>query len=219
MKIIIIGGGQVGSYVAKLMLKAGNQVKIIEQRERVIRFVEGEFPANVLVTGDGADPNILEKAGITDADVVAVVTGQDEINLVAATIAKFEFGVERVIARVNNPKNEWLFTAEMGVDVKISQASLLARIIADQIDMENIVTLMQLNHGDNSIVEITVNHGAEAENLPLKKIPIPQQTVIVAIQRQDENIPARGETVLRAGDHLIAYTPTSEEAALHRLMR
>ncbi|MGX7199768.1 potassium channel family protein [Enterococcus nangangensis] len=219
MKIIIIGGGQVGSYVAKLMLKAGNQVKIIEQRERVIRFVEGEFPANVLVTGDGADPNILEKAGITDADVVAVVTGQDEINLVAATIAKFEFGVERVIARVNNPKNEWLFTAEMGVDVKISQASLLARIIADQIDMENIVTLMQLNHGDNSIVEITVNHGAEAENLPLKKIPIPQQTVIVAIQRQDENIPARGETILRAGDHLIAYTPTSEEAALHRLMR
>ena len=219
MDIIIIGGGQVGSYVARLMLDAGNTVKIVEQRDKVVHFVEDEFPAHVLINGDGADPKILEKAGIAHADVVAAVTGADEVNLVAATIAKFEFGVDRVIARVNNPKNDWLFNEEMGVDVKISQASLLARVIADQIDMENIVTLMQLNHGKTSIVEVTVKAGSKADNHPIKDLPIPVETVIIALQRNKKNIVARGNTVILAGDKLIAYTVTDDEKALHELVR
>lgn len=219
MNLIIIGGGQVGSYVARMMLDAGNTVKIIEQRDKVVHFVENEFPAHVLINGDGADPKILEKAGIAHADVVAAVTGADEVNLVAATIAKFEFGIDRVIARVNNPKNEWLFNEEMGVDVKISQASLLAHIITDQIDMENVVTLMKLNHGTTSIVEVNVKEGSKADNHAIKDIPVPIETVIIAIQRNNKNIVARGNTVILAGDKLIAYTAAEDEKVLHELVR
>lgn len=219
MNIIIIGGGQVGSYVGRLMIKAGNKVRIIEHRQKVIDIIKSEFDESALVYGDGADPKILEKAGIDQADVVAAVTGADEINLVASTIAKFEFGTERVIARVNNPKNDWLFNGEMGIDVKVSQANLLAHIIADQIDMENIVTLMQLNRGDNAIVEVTVNGGSKADGHALKDLPIPQDTVLIAIQRGAENIVARGETILKGGDHVLVYTKTTDDKKLYELMR
>lgn len=219
MKIIIIGGGQVGAYVAKIMIKAGSDVKIIEHRQKVIDIISGSFSKEVLIFGDGADPKVLEKAGILEADVVAAVTGADEINLVASTIAKFEFGIDRVIARVNNPKNDWLFTGEMGIDVKVSQANLLAHVIADQIDMDNIVTLMRLNRGDNSIVEVTVNSGSKADSQALKDLDIPKDIVLIAIQRGGKNIVARGDTVLKAGDHVLAYTTTAEEKSLYQLMR
>lgn len=218
MNIIIIGGGQVGAYVAKIMLEAGNKVRIIDHRQKVIDIISKSFAEDIILQGDGADLKILEKAGIHEADVVASVTGSDEINLVTSTIAKFEFGVERVIARVNNPKNDWLFTGEMGVDVKISQADLLANVIADQIDMENIVTLMRLNHGDNSIVEFTINRGSQADEKSLKELDIPNDVVLIAIQRGQENLVARGDTVLKAGDHVLAYIKTSEEKKLYQLM-
>lgn len=219
MKIIVIGGGQIGSYVARMMLESGNDVKIIEHREKLIKDIRHHFPDDLIIEGDEASPKVLEKAGISEADVLAAVTDADEINLVASTIAKFEFQTDRVIACVNNPKNDWLFTAEMGVDVKISQANLLARVIADQIDMDNMVTLMRLNHGDNSIVEVTVHGGAKADGFALKDIPIPNETVLIAIQRGNKNIVARGNTVLKAGDHILAYTKTDDQGVLFELMR
>lgn len=218
MKIIIVGGGQVGSYVARLMLDAGNDVTIIENRDKALRFLEKEFSENIVVVGNGADPKIMQQAGIEQADVLASITGTDEINLVTATIAKFEFGVKRVISRVNNPKNDWLFTPAMGVDVKISQASLLANVIADQIDMANIVTLMRLNKGDNAIVNATVTAQAPVVGQALKNINIPTSTVLIAIYRGDTNLVPRGETVLQAGDHVLAYTRTNEEKDLYTLL-
>ncbi|MCH4169576.1 MAG: NAD-binding protein [Streptococcaceae bacterium] len=217
MDIIIVGGGQVGSYVGRRLLDSGNRVKIIEHREHVMEALKNIFPEDVLVYGDGADPRIMEKAGISRTDVLAVVTGADEINLVASTIAKFEFGVDKVIARVNNPKNEWLYTFEMGVDVKVSQADLLSNIIIDQIDMENVTTLMRLNRGDASIIELTIKSGSKVENVALKDLHIPKTTVLIAIQRAGENIVARGETVLEVGDHILAYTNSAETREVYQL--
>ena len=105
MKVIIIGGGQVGAYIAKLLLNDNCSVKVIENREIVVEKLKKILPLDTIVLGSGTDPNILESCGIAEADVVATVTGADETNLVASTIAKFEFDVPRVIARVNNPQN------------------------------------------------------------------------------------------------------------------
>ncbi|MEC6748420.1 NAD-binding protein [Marinilactibacillus sp. XAAS-LB27] len=219
MKVIVIGGGQVGAYVARIMVEAQNDVCIIDNREKVIQYNQQEFKEEQIIYGDGADPKILERAGIYEADVVAAVTGADEINLVASTIAKFEFGIEKVIARVNNPKNEWLFTRDMGVDIPISQANLLARVISNQIDMNNMITLMKLNDKNASIVEVTVNTGSKADGATVKDIVISDNIVLIAVQRGNENMIVRGETVFQAGDHIFAYTDAEEDQTLYNLTR
>jgi trk system potassium uptake protein TrkA len=120
MKVIIIGGGKVGSYIAELLMNSKCSIKVIEHRKNVLEKLKTEIPAEMIIYGSGTDPDVLESAGIADADVVAAVTGADEANLVASTIAKFEFNVPRVISRINNPRNAWLFNAGMGVDVALN---------------------------------------------------------------------------------------------------
>jgi trk system potassium uptake protein len=138
MKVIIVGGGQVGSYIASLLLTSGHEICIIENREKVYKKIEKEFPVNTLIFGSGSDPEILEAAGIYSANVVAAVTGTDEVNLVVATLAKLEFGISRVVARVNNPKNAWLFNSGMGVDVGINQAEILAHFVVNEMCINDI---------------------------------------------------------------------------------
>ncbi len=214
MNIIIIGGGQVGSYIGQLMIESGNLVRIVENRAYTLSKLEKEFPTEFIIKGNGADPRVLEQAGIVSAEVVACVTGADEVNLVSATIAKFEFGVERVLARVNNPKNAWLFNETMGVDVKINQASLLATIIADQIDMENLTTLMTLNQGDSSIVSMTISQNSHVINQSIKDLELPVDIILISIERNGERLIPRGDTSLQAGDHILAYTTADQEKIL-----
>jgi trk system potassium uptake protein TrkA len=133
MKIIIVGGGKVGAALAARLLADRHWVRVIEPRTEHLATLQHDLPAELLVLGSGTDPQVLETAGIRRAEVVAAVTGADESNLVVASLARFEFGVRRTIARVNNPKNAWLFTPEMGVDVALDQADLVARLIAKEL--------------------------------------------------------------------------------------
>src|SRR5665811_292493 len=126
MFVIIVGGGKTGSQLAENLLKEGHQVKVIEDRDSVLERLRLELPDEVVFAGDGSSPDVLEAAGIGSAQVLTAVTGDDEANLVITTLARFEFHVPRVIARVNNPKNAWLFTPEMGVDVALNQSDILA---------------------------------------------------------------------------------------------
>lgn len=142
MKAIIIGGGQVGSNVAKSLLESGCSVMLVEKRESVLKKLEKELPSDAIVIGNGSDPSVLERAGISGADVVVAVAGKDEVNLVVSTIAKYEFGVPRVIARVVNPRNEWLFDEGMGVDVKFNQANILAHVVTHEIDVKHAQALL-----------------------------------------------------------------------------
>jgi trk system potassium uptake protein TrkA len=132
MKVIIVGGGKVGTSLALLLLGKGYAVKVIEAEKEKISRLQQDLPADVVALGNGTDPVVLEAAGILGADVVAATTGQDETNLVATNLARFAFNVPRVVARVNNPKNAWMFTPMMGVDVAVNQADLMANLIAKE---------------------------------------------------------------------------------------
>lgn len=132
MKVIIVGGGKVGTSLALLLLEKGYVVKVVEAAREKISRLQQDLPADVVALGNGTDPVVLEAAGILGVDVVAATTGQDETNLVVTNLARFAFNVPRVVARVNNPKNAWMFTPMMGVDVAVNQADLMASLIAKE---------------------------------------------------------------------------------------
>ena len=129
MNVLIVGGGNVGATLATRLRAAQHQVTLIEVRHEHLAALQRDFPAEMLVLGSGTEPSVLEAADIRQAAIVAALTGADETNLVITSLARFEFGVPRTIARVNNPKNAWLFTAEMGVDVALDQADLIDRMV------------------------------------------------------------------------------------------
>jgi trk system potassium uptake protein TrkA len=132
MKVIIVGGGKVGTSLALLLLEKGYSVKVIEAAREKISRLQQDLPADVVALGNGTDPVVLEAAGILGVNVVAATTGQDETNLVVTNLARFAFNVPRVVARVNNPKNAWMFMPMMGVDVAVNQADLMASLIAKE---------------------------------------------------------------------------------------
>lgn len=134
MNVIIVGGGKVGAALATRLIGAGHTVKVIEARPDHLVWLRHELPPDALVHGSGTDPSVLEQAGIHGADAVVAATGADEANLVVVSLARSEFEVPRTIARVNHPKNAWLFTPEMGVDVALDQAELIARMIAAELE-------------------------------------------------------------------------------------
>jgi trk system potassium uptake protein TrkA len=132
VKVIVVGGGKVGTSLALLLLQKGYTVKVIEAQKEKILQLQKDLPANAVASGNGTDPVVLEAAGILGVDIVAATTGQDETNLVVTNLARFAFNVPRVVARVNNPKNAWMFTPMMGVDVAVNQADLMATLIAKE---------------------------------------------------------------------------------------
>jgi trk system potassium uptake protein TrkA len=132
MKVVIVGGGKVGTALALLLLEKGYAVKVIEEASERIARLQQDLPADAVVLGNGTDPVVLETSGTLGVDVVAATTGQDEANLVVTNLARFVFNVPRVVARVNNPKNAWMFTPMMGVDVAVNQADLMASLIAKE---------------------------------------------------------------------------------------
>ncbi len=194
MKVIIIGGGQVGSYLASLLISNGHEIKVIDNREDIVYKLENELPKESIIFGSGSDPEILKQAGIENADVVAAVSGADEINLVVSTLAKMEFGVPRVVARVNNPRNTWLYNDGMGVDVYVNQAEIMSHLVVEEMDLKNMFTLLKLSRGDYSIIQIKVGQHANAANEFVKDLSIPKETVIIAVTRNESVIIPKGDT-------------------------
>jgi len=218
MFTIIVGGGQVGAYLGSLLRGGGHRVKIIEiNLERILRLKEG-LPEELLVHGSGSDPNVLESAGIRMADVVAAVTGADETNLAVASLSRFEFQVPRIIARVNNPKNNWLFTPEMGVDVAVNQADLIGHLIAEEMSLGDMMTLLKLRKGQYSMVEEKVDPQAVVVGKALRELHLPDKCVFAAIIRKGELIIPRGETVLQPADEVLAVVHASQLVDLAQLL-
>ncbi|MEA5026747.1 Trk system potassium uptake protein TrkA [bioreactor metagenome] len=217
MKVIIIGGGQVGAYIADLLLKNHCAVKIVDNRENIIEKLKSDLPKDTVVYGNGTDPAVLEACGISQTDVVVAVSGADEVNLVVSTIAKFEFAVPRVIARVNNPKNSWLFTKSQGVDVALNQADLVAHIVVEELDLKNMLTLMKISSSDFSIVQFNVTNESQALNKKIKDLDIPLTAVLISISRGKEIIIPHGETAIMKNDLILAFADNKAQYQLNLL--
>lgn len=218
MKVIIVGGGQVGTYLASLLIGLGHEVKVIEEREGRLPAMRRDLPEEAIVLGNGTDVKVLEAVGIAKADVVAAVTGADETNLVVATIARMEYGVRRVVGRVNNPKNAWLFTPGMGIDVGVNQADLMARLVAEEMSMGDMTTLLKLHRGRYSLVEKTVDPSSPVVGKKLKDLHLPVECVLVAVIRDSDLLLPRGDTALLANDQVMAIAHESHLKKLSELL-
>lgn len=214
MMVLIVGGGKVGTHLASMLLGEGYRAKVIEVAREEIPRLQRDLPAEVVICGNGTDPNVLEAAGIRQADVVAAVTGADETNLVVASLARFEFHVPRVIARVNNPKNAWLFTPAMGVDVALNQADLMAHLIAEEMSLGDMMTLLKLRKGQYSLVEEKVDPNAIAVGKALRDLQLPSECQLAAIIRKGQLIIPRGDTILQPADEVLAVVHASQVAQL-----
>jgi trk system potassium uptake protein TrkA len=218
MFVIVVGGGNTGSQLAKFLLEEGHTVRVIDERPNVLEKLALEVPQEMIVNGDGSSPTVLEKAGIQRAQVLAAVTGSDETNLVVTSLARFEFNVKRVIARINNSKNAWLFTPEMGVDVSLNQAEILSRLTAEEMSLGDMMTMLKIRRGKFSIVEEKIAPSAPAIGAALKDLSLPNNCVISGIIRRGEMILPRGTTVLEEGDEILALVDDSAREPLAKLL-
>ena len=206
MKVIIIGGDQVGAYLATLLLSNGHEVQLIEQSEKTYNKLLKEMPSELLVLGNESDTEILKKAGIESADVVVAVSRADETNLVVSTLAKMEFRVPRVVSMVNNPKNSWLYNGQMGVDVCVNQAEIIAKLVIEDMDLKDMFTILKLNSGNYSIIQINVGEDAKAANQYIKDLLIPKESVLISITRSGSVLIPKGDTQILVGDEILALT-------------
>jgi trk system potassium uptake protein len=218
MYVIIVGGGRTGMHLAKTLIGEGQTVKVIENRAAILDRLQTELPPGSVVAGDGSSPAVLEEAGIEKAQVLAAVTGNDEDNLVITTLARFEFQVLRTIARVNNPKNAWLFNEEMGVDVALNQTDILAKMVAEEMSLGDMLTLLKLRKGEYSIVEEKVHGQASVAGKALREIQLPPECVFVAILRKGRLIVPHGDTILQPIDEVISLVHTSHTKELADLL-
>jgi trk system potassium uptake protein TrkA len=204
MHVVIVGGGRTGLHLAGLLLAGRHTVRCVERRGKDLLELQRALPAAVIVTGDGSSPEVLERAGIREAKVLAAVAGLDESNLVVCTLARFEFRVPRTIARINNPINAWLFTPQMGVDVALNQADLLAKMVTEEMSMGDMMTLFKLRRGAYSMVEEKIPPGAKAVGVHLRDLQMPANSIVCAILRGAEVVVPHGATQLLAGDEVLA---------------
>ena len=218
MFVIIAGGGRTGTELAKSLLAEGHRINIVEERAYIVDRLKMEIPPEMIILGEASSPVVLESAGITQAQVLAAVTRDDEANLVISTLARYEFGVPRVIARVNNPKNAWLFTPEMGVDVALNPAALLSKLIVEEMSLGDMMTLLKLRKGEFSIVEEKVHPQALVVNQPLRSIHLPGQSRVVAILRKGQLTIPDGDTTFQPVDEVICLTHSTQLAELARLL-
>ncbi len=218
MFVLIVGGGNTGSQLAKFLLDAGHTVRVIDERPLVLEKLGTEIPTELIINGDGSSPTVLEKAGIQKAQVLAAVTGSDETNLVVTSLGKFEFNVPRVIARINNSKNAWLFTPEMGVDVSLNQAEILAKLTAEEMSIGDMMTLLKIRRGQYSLVEEKIAPGSLAIGKEIKDLALPNHCVISGIIRHTDMILPSGTTVLEEGDEIFALVDDNARDQLATLL-
>ncbi len=216
MYIIIVGGGKVGYYLTKSLLEEGREVLVVEKDRRKCLAIEEELGGTTL-QGDGCEVMTMSEAGMSRADVVIAVTGDDEDNLVVCQMAKRKFHVPRTIARLNNPKNGAIFH-KLGIDVTISSTDLILTQIKGQIPARSLVNLLTLHQMGVNFVEIKLGPDSPAIGRPIRELGIPDDCIIPLVMRGEKAIIPYGDTVLAAGDDLIAVTSARSENTLREIM-
>ena len=213
MKIIIAGGGSVGRFIASQLQGGGHEVTILDNDPKVVHSAaaSGEPKGVAWREADACEISALADAGTGHADVVAAVTGDDEDNLVTALLAKQEFGVPRVVARVNSPKNEWMFNEMWGVDVAVSTPHLITALVEEAVSVGSFVRLLSFEGGRARLAEVRLADNSPAADKEVVELGLPRDSTIVAILRSDKLVVPRGDTILRVGDEVIVLVTGESE--------
>lgn len=206
MLIVIASGGRTGAQLAHMLVGMDHEVRVIEDRPDVLSRIHRELPTETIVEGDPLDLQVLELAGIRHADVLVACTTLDENNLTLCYLARNLFNVRRTIARVNNPRDAWLFDRKFHVDVAVNQAEILSSLIEEEMSLGDMITLLKLRRGNYSLVEEKIPAGAKAVGMMIKDLPMPDHCVISAIIRKGEIMIPRGVSVIEEGDEILAVT-------------
>ena len=218
MKVVVAGGGNVGAFIASQLLVAGHEVTVIDIDAGRVATAQSATPGVTWIVGDACEPGQLASTGIGEADVVAAVTGDDEDNLVVSLLAKQEFGVTRVVSRVNNPANEWMFDEAWGVDVSVSTPHLLTALVEEAVSVGSLVRLLSFEHGRASLVEFTLAEDAAVVGSEISQIGFPRDSTVVAILRRDRVVVPRGDTMLAALDEVLVLVTVDSEAAVRDIL-
>jgi len=216
MYIIVVGVGKVGYFLAKRLVQNKHTVAIIDKDRTRCEEVAKEIDA-LVINGDACDPAILEEAGAGRAEVLAAVTGEDEDNLIICQLAKEKFNIQRTVGRVNNPDNEHAFS-ELGIDVPVDSTTIISKIIEEEVSFSDFVNLMSFKRGKLAIVRIDLPEDSPIINKQIQEVQLPQDSVLVSIVRGEEVIVPKGNTVLKAGDDIIAITLVGNEPQLLNLL-
>ena len=216
MRVAIAGAGKVGRAIARELIGNGHQVLLIDRDVQLIRpgIVEG---AEVLLA-DACEISALEEARLSECQVVVAATGDDKVNLVVSLLAKTEYGVPRVVARVNHPKNEWMFDESWGVDVAVSTPRMLSALVEEAVSVGDLVRLFTFRQGDANLVEITLSTDSPVVNQRVGDQTWPPDTALVAIVRGPRVIAPSADDPLEAGDELLFVAAPDQEPELQRLL-
>jgi len=212
MYIIIVGGGNIGYFLAKKLFQDKHSVVLIEKDQDRAEAIAKELDI-LIIKGDGCELQILEQAGILKADVLAAVTGEDEDNFIICQLAKERFGISRTVGRISDPKNEHTFS-ELGIDVPINASAIIAKIIEEEASFSDFVNLLSFKRGKLSIVRVDLLESSPVVNKQLQDISLPESSVLVSIIRGNKVVVPKGDTVFLPRDDIIALTSIENEQQL-----
>jgi trk system potassium uptake protein TrkA len=209
MRIAIAGAGAVGRSIALELLESKHQVMLIE---RELANIEPESVEGAeWVHADACELASLEEAGLETCDVVIAATGDDKVNVVVSLLAKTEFAVRRVVARVNDPRNEWLFSDNWGVDVAVSTPRLLAALVEEAVAVGDLVRLLTFRQGQANLVEVTLTQDTPLAGQPVRSLKLPPDSALVVILRGGRVIVPQADDALEAGDELLFVATSAVE--------
>lgn len=224
MFILIVGGGKVGSYLTRALINAGHEVVVVEKNDRKAKMLERLIDREVVVVGDGCDPLVLEGAGLQRADVVVADTGDDEDNLVVALLTKKK-SKARCVARVNNPRNRQIFESLDPADpvTVISSTEIILDVLREYVSAAGHGPLVEPLHifgkGNLRLVKIVVPPGSALEERPLTSLNLPEGSVVVAIDRADNEVEIpSAESIVRAGDEIVAIVKSGAAEQIAELL-
>jgi trk system potassium uptake protein TrkA len=218
MFVFIAGGGRTGAQLAAQLLQQDYQVRLVEHRRELLSRLHHELPTEVIFEGQATDPNVLRQAGLDKANVIVACTNDDAANLVLCYLARTIFKVRRSVARINNPRNAWLFDTNFHVDETVNHADVMAHLIQEEMSLGDMMTLLKLRRGRYSLVEEKVPAGAKAIGVAIKDLGLPEQCVIAAIIRKGQVTLPRGTAMLEEFDEVLAVTDEDGAKKLARLL-
>lgn len=216
MRVAIAGAGAVGRSIAGELLENGHEVLLIDKNPNSIS-VE-RVPMAEWLLADACEITSLDEAALQRCHVVIAATGDDKVNMVVSLLAKTEYGVPRVVARVNNPKNEWLFNESWGVDVAVSTPRLMSALVEEAVSVGDLVRLMRFSQGNANLVELTLAADTELVGTRVGDVEWPQDTALVTIIREGRVLVPSGDDTLEGGDELLFVAAQEREEELENLL-